>query len=105
MSSNFGLTLTKVHRDPTLWEDPDTFDPERWRRGDTKVRGSYFPFSWGPRRCTGEGLAMLEMTMTLATVFRRYDLFLKTGFEMELLASFTLRPKNGLPVRVVRRTS
>lgn len=48
---------------------------------------------------------MLEMTLTLATLFRRYDLQLDDGFELEYLPSFTLKPKNGLPVKVTRRQS
>ncbi|KAI0483737.1 cytochrome P450 [Xylaria cf. heliscus] len=92
-----------VHRDPRLWEDPDKFDPERWRSGQPKLRGSYFPFSYGPRSCTGQGLAMLEMTLTLATLFRRYDITPEPGFELEYLPSFTLRPKNGFPILVTRR--
>lgn len=48
---------------------------------------------------------MLEMTLAVATVIRRYDLSLEPDFNMELLASFTLRPKNGLPIRVSRRSS
>lgn len=48
---------------------------------------------------------MLEMTLTLATLFRRYDLSLEPEFEMEYLSSFTLKPKNGLPIRVIRRSS
>lgn len=54
-------------------------------------------------RDLGQGLAMLEMTLTLATVFRRYDLSLEPGFKMEYLSSFTLKPKTGLPIRVARR--
>ncbi|TGJ80719.1 hypothetical protein E0Z10_g8043 [Xylaria hypoxylon] len=92
-----------LHRDPRLWEDPDKFDPERWRSGQPKLRGSYFPFSYGPRSCTGQGLAMLEMTLTLATLFRRYDITPEPGFELEYLPSFTLKPKNGFPIRVTRR--
>ena len=42
-----------VHRDPTLWERADDFDPDRWRHGETKIKGSYFPFSSGPRNCIG----------------------------------------------------
>ena len=41
---------------------------------------------------------MLEMRLTLATLFRRYDVQLKDGFEMEFLSAFTLCSKNGLPV-------
>ena len=51
----------------------------------------------------GQGLAMLEISLTLATLYRRYDLALETGFQMEFLPSFTLCAKNGLRVRVTRR--
>ncbi|KAI1189793.1 cytochrome P450 46A1 [Nemania serpens] len=102
-NTTLALWNPAVHRDPRLWEDPDKFDPERWRSGQPKLRGSYFPFSYGPRSCTGQGLAMLEMTLTLATLFRRYDLSLEPGFELEYLPSFTLKPKNGFPIRVTRR--
>ncbi|KAI3324061.1 cytochrome P450 46A1 [Xylariaceae sp. AK1471] len=104
-NTTLALWNPAVHRDPKIWEDADKFDPERWRSGQSKVRGSYFPFSYGPRNCIGQGLAMLEMTLTLATLFRRYDLSLEPGFQMEYLPSFTLKPKNGLPVRVSRRES
>jgi cytochrome P450 len=42
-----------VHRDPKLWEDPDDFNPDRWRPRHSKIRGSYFPFSNGPGNCLG----------------------------------------------------
>ena len=53
----------------------------------------------------GQGLAMLEMTLAVATVLRRYDLTIEPGFNLEILPSFTLRPKNGLRILVNRRTS
>lgn len=53
----------------------------------------------------GQDLAMLEMSLTIATLFRRYDLTLLPSFEMEYLPSFTLRPKHGLPVYIARRQS
>ncbi|OTB01256.1 hypothetical protein M426DRAFT_75321 [Hypoxylon sp. CI-4A] len=102
-NTTLALWNPAVHRDPRLWKDADKFDPERWRAGDTKTKGAYFPFSYGPRSCTGKGLAMFEMTLTLATLFRRYDMRLEDNFELEYLPSFTLKPKNGLPVRLTRR--
>lgn len=48
---------------------------------------------------------MLEMPLVIATVLRRYDLSIEPGFKLEILPSFTLRPKNGLPIRVSRRSS
>lgn len=46
---------------------------------------------------------MLEMSLTLATLYRRYELAMDDGFQMEFLPSFTLCAKNGLRVRVARR--
>ncbi|KAJ5633548.1 hypothetical protein N7528_001390 [Penicillium herquei] len=43
-NTTLALWNPAVHRDPTLWDDPDTFDPERWRPGQLKVKGSYFRF-------------------------------------------------------------
>lgn len=46
---------------------------------------------------------MLQMSLALATLFRRYDLAFEPGFEMEFLPSFTLCAKNGLRICVSRR--
>ncbi|EJC99581.1 cytochrome P450 [Fomitiporia mediterranea MF3/22] len=108
-NTTLALWNPQVHRDPKLWgPDSDEFRPERWlvSTGSTSSEfsrfipppGSYFPFSYGPRKCLGEGLAILEMSLTLATLFKRYDLKLQEGFVMEFLPSFTLCSKNGLPV-------
>lgn len=48
---------------------------------------------------------MFEISLTLATLFRQFDLSLPDGFEMEFDPAFTLCPKNGLPVFATRRTS
>jgi cholesterol 24(S)-hydroxylase/benzoate 4-monooxygenase len=47
---------------------------------------------------------MLEVTLTMATWFRKFDLSLEDGFRMEYLPSFTLCPKNGLWVRAQQRS-
>ncbi|KAG9217789.1 hypothetical protein CCMSSC00406_0003522 [Pleurotus cornucopiae] len=101
-NTTLALWNPQVHRDPTLWgADVDEFNPERWSQSSrlTLPPGSYFPFSYGPRKCLGEGLAMLEMSLTLATLFKRYDFSFQEGFSMEFLPSFTLCSKNGLPVK------
>ncbi|KAL1837947.1 hypothetical protein VTJ49DRAFT_3242 [Mycothermus thermophilus] len=37
------------------------------------VRGSYLPFSDGPRSCLGRRIAMVEMAAALAVIFQRYS--------------------------------
>ncbi|EKG09696.1 Cytochrome P450 [Macrophomina phaseolina MS6] len=104
-NTTLALWNPQVHRDPNVWgPTANQFNPDRWGDDNGAPKpGSYFPFSYGPRNCLGQGLAMLQMSLALATLFRRYDLSLAPGFEMEFLPSFTLCAKNGLHVRVSRR--
>ncbi|MEV3902456.1 cytochrome P450 [Mycobacterium sp. NPDC050551] len=64
-----------VQRDPTLWDDPLTFDPDRFTPEAMKSRDrwQYVPFGGGPRSCIGDHFAMLEATLGLATFIRRVE--------------------------------
>jgi cytochrome P450 len=90
-----------THRHPALWSDPEGFDPERFRDPKAIDRWAYFPFGGGPRLCIGHAFAMMEATLLLATLARRFHLELVSGHPVEPSPLITLRPKNG--VRVVAR--
>ena len=95
-----------VHRDPRIWSDPDVFNPENFRNtndSETKMGGSYFPFSHGPRKCLGMSLAMAEMRFILGTLIHQYNFRLADNFKMVQKASFTLCTSNGLPVYITKR--
>jgi cytochrome P450 len=90
-----------VHRDPRWYEAPEEFRPERWE-GDLMKRlprFAYFPFGGGPRQCIGNAFAVMEATLVLATIARKFRLRLAAGHAVVPLASITLRPRHG--VRVV----
>jgi cytochrome P450 len=94
-----------VHRDPRWYETPEEFRPERWE-GDLQKRlprFAYFPFGGGPRQCIGNMFALMEATLVLATVAQRFRLRMEAGLEIVPLASITLRPKSGVPVRLESR--
>jgi len=61
-----------LHRDPALWDNPLTFDPDRFlpERSQGRSRWQYLPFGGGPRSCIGDHFAVLEATLALATVVR-----------------------------------
>jgi len=87
-----------TQRDPTLWENPEGFDPDRFapERSSGRPHYAYFPFGGGPRQCIGKGFALMESTLVLALVAQRYDLHLVPGRRVETEAMATLRPRYGM---------
>jgi cytochrome P450 len=61
-----------LHHDPTLWERPEEFDPDRFSAENVKGRDrwQFVPFAGGARSCIGEHFARLETTLALATIVR-----------------------------------
>jgi cytochrome P450 len=94
-----------VQRDPRWYDAPDEFRPERWE-GDLQKRlprFAYFPFGGGPRQCIGNLFALMEATLVLTTVAQRFRLMMRPDAQIVPLASITLRPKNGVPIRLESR--
>jgi cytochrome P450 len=57
---------------------------------------AYFHFGGGPRLCIGNTFAVMEATLLLPTIGRRYRFTLAPDQLVEPLFTFTLRPRNGL---------
>lgn len=91
------------HRDPRWFEDPDAFRPERWENGWQPHRGAYFPFGGGPRQCIGERFAWMEGILLLAYLGRRWRFRREPSHRVIPYAVVTLRPKDGMPMRVSAR--
>ncbi len=94
-----------VHRHRNVWTAPDTFDPRRFLGTDARAQVGYLPFGLGPRICIGRDFALAEATVVLATLARNFTFEPIDDAAITPLASVTLRPPNGLPVRVRRRTA
>lgn len=94
-----------VHRSERFWEDPATFDPERWRpeRQAGRHRFTYFPFGGGPRHCIGKHLAMLEAQLILATVASQHSLDFTGETPLRLQPSLTIHPRQTMRMRVGER--
>jgi cytochrome P450 len=99
------LNVWSLHRDPRFFPEPERFLPERWLDGLAKKlpRFAYAPFGGGPRQCIGNAFAMMEATLLLATIARRFRLELLPGQNLDPLPSITLRPRGALRVRLHRR--
>jgi cytochrome P450 len=87
------ISMYTTHRDPRFFPEPDAFRPERWLDGLDKrlPRGAFIPFGMGSRKCIGASFAMMEATLLLATIARRWRFELAPG-EIRTQPSITLRP-------------
>ena len=54
------------------WGDPDTFRPERWLTGEDMSQKCNLGFSFGPRDCVGQRLAMMEIRVALTRLIPNY---------------------------------
>jgi cytochrome P450 len=87
-----------VHRDPRLWDAPESFRPERFLSDDAQRRHNYafIPFGGGPRTCLGNRFAMTEAVIALSATAQRYDLVHADSAPVTAEPMITLRPKGGL---------
>lgn len=93
-----------THRNPSVWPEPDHFDPERFAPEAAAERPlfAYFPFGGGPRQCIGNLFAMVETQLVLSTLAGRFRLEGVPGARVSTEASVTLRPV-GLRMTLQRR--
>lgn len=91
------ISLYNIHHDEKFWPNAYAFDPERFTRpyknpdvpewagldpekwegklypNEVATDFAYLPFGGGARKCVGDEFALLEATVTLAMVLRRFD--------------------------------
>ena len=96
-----------AQRDPRFFDAPLEFRPDRWT---AEFRASlpqfaYYPFGGGPRRCIGEGFAMMEAKLIMATIGRRWAMRHDASHNAEMLPLISLRPKGGMPMFLERRNA
>lgn len=96
-----------THRLPSLWKDPDAFDPSRFDKDqstDAAVwKYAYLPFGAGPHVCIGNHFALLEAATVLAMLLQRGRLEVLRPHEVRAKMGATLFVANGLPARFVAR--
>lgn len=99
------LCVYTLHRHRAFWEEPERFEPERFSTDGDRQRHPhcYLPFGSGARACLGSRFGLLEATLVLATLARRYRLEAVAGREPVPEASLVLKPRDGLWMRPVLR--
>ena len=95
-----------LHRDPRFWDEPARFDPTRFEDGAAGARRhpAYLPFGAGPRSCLGREFALMEATLLLAALARRFRAVPLAPAPVPATFGFTLRPAEAVPMRLAGRS-
>jgi cytochrome P450 len=75
------LSYRNINRNPKYWDNPEAFNPERFRehRWGQIEQYAYVPFGGGPRLCIGMNFAYLEAVVALVMLLPKYKLTLMPG--------------------------
>lgn len=92
-----------LHRRPELWDEPESFRPERFAKqatGRARHPFQYIPFGAGPRTCVGSRLAMLEAPYMVARLVQAYRFAPTDPRPAKLRSTITLRSRDPLRLDV-----
>ncbi|KAL2078541.1 hypothetical protein ACEWY4_026226 [Coilia grayii] len=93
------VSIYGTHHNPTVWPDPDVYDPMRFENLNGSSPYAFIPFSAGPRNCIGQKFAMAEMRVAVALTLRRFRLTLG-GPEARRLYTLVMRAEGGIHLRL-----
>ncbi|KAJ6578111.1 cytochrome P450 monooxygenase [Mycena capillaripes] len=90
-----GVPIYTIHRDKSVWgSDAEEFKPERWLQDNTsktKFMDAFKPFSDGPAGCIGKHLALAQLRVMIAAVFKRFDVVLEDPTRSLLIDDWFVR--------------
>ncbi|OQD87706.1 hypothetical protein PENANT_c005G03902 [Penicillium antarcticum] len=82
-----------IHHMKEVWgDDVDEFKPDRWLNLTPQQKIAFNPFSYGPRACVGQNVAIMELQLIIGTLFHRYEFALYQP-TMESHEGFSKKPK------------
>lgn len=98
------ISLLGLHRDPVVWDDPETFDIDRFLpENEAKLHPhAYKPFGNGERACIGRQFALTEAKLALALILQRFALSDPHDYQLHIRETLTLKPDH-LYIRARRR--
>ncbi|KAL0331406.1 UNVERIFIED_CONTAM: Flavonoid 3'-monooxygenase [Sesamum angustifolium] len=95
------VNVWAIHRDPSIWENPMEFCPERFSDSKWDYSGNdfkYFPFGSGRRICAGTAMAERMFMYSLASLVHSFDWSLPAGERLDLSEKFGIVLKKKIPL-------
>ncbi|HEY2592325.1 MAG TPA: cytochrome P450 [Chloroflexota bacterium] len=102
------LAIAAGHRMPSVWDDPERFDPDRFlppREEDRRTPYGLATFGGGPRICLGINFAQVEAMALLAHVLRHYRLTQASDAPIREFGGLLPALPDGIPIHVTSRAS
>jgi cytochrome P450 len=96
----YSIYLT--HRDPAIWENAESFHPERFAHGRKTPPFSYVPFGGGPRACIGGAFGQAEARVVMARLLHTHA-FELVNHAIHPHMGATLEPRPGVMMKVTKR--
>ena len=99
------VSLHAMHRSPSLWPEPERFDPERFSSESMakQERFAFIPFAAGHRNCIGATAAVVELKLILTQIAQRFVLSHDPSHRIVPTAGTVMHPKGGMPMFIQRR--
>ncbi|KAH9531848.1 hypothetical protein CY35_19G058700 [Sphagnum magellanicum] len=96
-----------IHRDPSIYENPLEFNPERFVRSNVDLKGKDFellPFGSGRRVCPGFPFGFITVQMELARILHSFTLSLPKGEnlqDMDMTEVYSITAPKAISLHVV----
>ncbi|KAK4390548.1 cytochrome [Sesamum angolense] len=101
------INIWAIGRDPSIWPNPHSFEPERFLNSEVDTKGHDFeliPFGGGRRICPGVPLAQRMLHVTVASLVHNFDWELEPGNapeDVDLNEKFGLSLQKAVPLKAV----
>lgn len=90
------ILTPQVHRDPSIFPDPEKYDPDRFTPDLEAARPAWawLPFGSGQRACIGRHFSFYESQLLLGLILQRFRLVDSFDYQLNIKDFFSIKPTN-----------
>ncbi|MCX2930958.1 cytochrome P450 [Mycobacterium sp. CVI_P3] len=90
------LLTPQLQRDPSVFPDPERFDPDRFTAEleASRPAWAFMPFGSGQRACIGRHFSFYESQLLLGLILQRFKLLDSFDYQLDIKDFFSIKPNN-----------